>query len=724
MSTPYGYIVTSECNVITIQVRPGLGASMNGNNRLQPVISVPTLSSSTITAFPSTIVGAFSTSKFIRVSGVLLYGAPGNITITAPNTNFQVSNDNSTWGSSTTIPFTSDTLSNVQVYVRFSPQSVGNLSGNLSITGGGVTVPVLVPISGTAIAAASLTASALTPFPNIVPGGNSASQYFELEGENLTGFPGVINIAAPSTNFQVSTNNTNWFSSVTIPYTTSSLPTTPIYVRFTPQSVGTKSGNISISGGSATTNVAVTGVGVVEMNIGAVGLTFIEFEDITSTSAFYINWGDGSVESFTSGTSSPIHTYSTAFTGNIKLQVNAYSNITKFDIAGGVNEPQPSSNTNFPVVIQGSEIAKLTALTWLITKGSSRIVNVTTSQLANTISTLRLDYSQLSGTVGNLPAALTSCSISAGNTISGTLASLFTKCPSLTLFEVEGSNTISGTINSLSTNMYSFIVLGSNTISGNLNTLPVMPSLIAFYVGGNNYIAGDLSDFDFTNVIIFGIGGNKNHYQPTSNITGDIDSITFNNAMITFIVNNGLNTISGDIDNFPKSLTKLEVGGESTVYTSSGNTLTGDITNLPTGLITVSIFGKNTILGDVSNWSYSDCIFYGFGGLNTLSGDLNDIPPNVKYIDISSVGNDISTYTGTRTWGQGSMYYLSVLSDTFNNQSQINQLFQDLNGSIWLSSADFSKTIRYKGLTPTGAGLTAKTNLETVKGVTVTIIAP
>lgn len=723
MPTPYGYIVTSECNVITITVRPGLGASMNGDNRLQPTLSFPTLSASTITAFPSTIVGAFSASKFIRVSGTLLYGAPGDITITAP-TNFQVSNDNSTWGSSTTIPFTSDTISNVQVYVRFSPTSVGNLSGNLSITGGGVTVPVFVPVSGTAIAAPSLTASALNPFPNTVPTNSSASQYFELEGADLIGASGLITITAPNTNFQVSTNNANWFSSVTVAYSASSLPTTSIYVRFTPQSVGTKSGNISVSGGGATTTVAVTGNGVVEMSIGAVGLTYLKFDDITSSATYYINWGDGTTDTFTSGTSSPTHTYSTAFTGNIKLQVNAYTNITKFDIAGGANEPQPASNTNFPVVIQGSEIAKLTALTWLITKSSSRIVSVTTSQLANTISTLRLDYSQLSGTVGNLPAALTGCSISAGNTISGTLASLFTKCPLLTLFEVEGANTISGTITSLSTSMYSFIVLGSNTISGNLNTLPVMPSLIAFYVGGNNYIAGDLSDFDFTNVIIFGIGGNKNHYQPTSNITGDIDSITFNNAMITFIVNNGLNTISGDIDSFPTSLTKLEVGGESDVYTSSGNTLTGDITELPPSLTTVSIFGKNTISGDVSNWSYPDCIFYGFGGLNTLSGDLNDIPPNVKFVNISSVGNTISTYTGTRTWGQGSMYYLSVLSNTFNNQSQINQLFQDLDGSTWLSSADFAKTIRYRGLTPTGAGLTAKTNLETVKGVTVTIVAP
>lgn len=725
MSTPYGYIVTAECNVITIKVRPGLGDSMNGENRLQPVISVPTLSASGLNPFPSTDVGFFSSSQSIRISGNLLYGAPDDITITAPNSNFQVSSDNSTWGNSTTITFTTDTISNVPVYVRFSPQTNGNLSGNLTITGGNATA-VSVPVSGVATNAPSLTASSINAFANTVPLANSVSQYFELEGLDLNGATGVVTITAPNNNFQVSTNNTNWFSSVTVAYSASSIPTTPIYVRFTPQSVGTKSGNVTISGGGANTTVAVSGVGVLEMNIGAVGLTFIEFADITSSATFYINWGDGTTDTYTTGTSSPTHTYASAFTGNIKLQVTSYANITKFEIAGGVDQPQPSSNTNFPVVIQGSEIARLTALTWLITRSSVKTTNITTSQLANTISTLNLDYSEISGSVNNLPSALTACYITYLTTISGTLSQLFTKCPSLVVFEVGGSNTITGTISSLNPNMVSFVVQGANTINGNLDTLPTLNSLTAFSVGGNNYITGDLSDFDFTDIVTFAIGGNTNHYQPTSNITGDIDSIaslTGNTVMTTFIVNDGLNTISGDIDNFPSSLTTLIVGGESALYTSSGNTLSGDITTLPSGLINVAISGKNTIMGDVSDWAYPACLYYTFGGLNTLSGDLNDLPPNVKYVKLSG-NNTIATYTGTRTWGQGTMHYLVVLPTTLTTLSQINQLFVDLNASNWTQLGNIAKTISYKGASPTGAGATAKTNLETVKGVTVTIVAP
>ncbi len=92
----------------------------------------------------------------------------------------------------------------------------------------------------------------------------SASQTINLSGDNLTGFPNDLTVTAPNTNFQVSTDDVNWNSSITIPYTTKTLNSTPLYIRFSPQSVGLKSGNISITGGGLynPVTIAVTGRGL------------------------------------------------------------------------------------------------------------------------------------------------------------------------------------------------------------------------------------------------------------------------------------------------------------------------------------------------------------------------------------------------------------------------------------------------------------------------------
>lgn len=118
-----------------------------------PASGVPSLSAtpSSVT-FGSQAVGSNSASQSFNLSGADLTGAPGNITVTAPSTDFQVSNDNSTWGPSTTIAYASATLSATPVYVRFTPQTGGVKSGNITFSGGGVTTPPTVALSGTGTA--------------------------------------------------------------------------------------------------------------------------------------------------------------------------------------------------------------------------------------------------------------------------------------------------------------------------------------------------------------------------------------------------------------------------------------------------------------------------------------------------------------------------------------------------------------------------------------------
>lgn len=109
----------------------------------------------------------------------------------------------------------------------------------------------------------SILASTVNNFGGVTVLTASASQTFNIFGSNLTGFPGNITITSPSTDFEVSANNSTWGSIANIPYTTSSLASTPVYVRFAPQTLGPKSGSLSITGGgiSSPVPVAVAGNG-------------------------------------------------------------------------------------------------------------------------------------------------------------------------------------------------------------------------------------------------------------------------------------------------------------------------------------------------------------------------------------------------------------------------------------------------------------------------------
>lgn len=225
----------------------------------------PVISASALANFGNVVILTASSSQTMTISGTNLTGAPGNITVTAPGTDFQVSLDNINWSSSVAVPYSSVTLAATSVYVRFIPQTAGALSGNIALSGGGATT-VNVAVSGTGVTSAPpmLMVGTVADFGNISVLTSSASQSFSLSGMDLTGAPGVISITSPGADFEVSADNSTWGSSATVPYSSATLSSTPVYVRFSPQTAGFKSGNISITGGGVTTavTVAVSGTGI------------------------------------------------------------------------------------------------------------------------------------------------------------------------------------------------------------------------------------------------------------------------------------------------------------------------------------------------------------------------------------------------------------------------------------------------------------------------------
>lgn len=103
-------------------------------------------------------------------------------------------------------------------------------------------------------------------FSNTSVGSSSGIQNYLVSGSNLTA---NLVVTAPSTDFEVSTSSIGPFGpSVSLTPSSGTVNNTSIFVRFTPQSTGLKSGNVTnASTGATTQNVAVSGTGVPVLNV-------------------------------------------------------------------------------------------------------------------------------------------------------------------------------------------------------------------------------------------------------------------------------------------------------------------------------------------------------------------------------------------------------------------------------------------------------------------------
>ncbi len=222
---------------------------------------VPTLTiTGTIANFGNVLVGSSSASQSYFLSGANLTGAPGTLTITAPSADFEVSNNNTSWGASTTIPYTSATMAQTEVWVRFSPQSAGLKTGNVSNAGGGAPT-VNIPVSGTGTLppTALITASGLAGFGNVCVGTVAGPNSFIINGSNLTNADITV---GPLSGFTFSTTATGtYLNSLTLTQPGGTY-TQQVFVQFTPAAIQSYDGNIPITGGGAPSiDVAAAGSG-------------------------------------------------------------------------------------------------------------------------------------------------------------------------------------------------------------------------------------------------------------------------------------------------------------------------------------------------------------------------------------------------------------------------------------------------------------------------------
>ena len=437
-------------------------------------------------------------------------------------------------------------------------------------------------------------------------------------------------------------------------------------------------------------------------------LTGAYIRQIISTSTYYIDWGDGNIDTYGAGNNlNTEHYYSggySPYTGEIKILAYDLGNITRISTDNRIG----TGGTNPSLLIVGSELYKLSGLTYFGNVQSTFTGNTTEIPIA--LQTLYSLRGKVSGDINNLPKTLTYLTLNENNDVSGNIANF----PSgMTHIEIAaGTNTINGDIKDVPSGVTYFALYGRNTVSG--NTSDIQPSNTVFYLYGYNTLVGDIANIPNTNLRYFAAYG-------YNSLSGDVVNIS-GKTLYTFVSANDDaltlcgNTITGDIKYLPKMLNTVEIRGYNTVY--------GDIANMPTGStptnttqyfnVTGRLPGGNTISGDASNISthISDFILGGRNilsgntssfpsnikvmdvtGDNTITGDIANLPPNAYFIDIEG-NNTVRNYTQGRSWA-ANMNQLTIFPSSSSNYittTEIDNLFNDLTGTTWSNSPRFGQS--------------------------------
>ncbi|MBI5539548.1 MAG: hypothetical protein HY951_05780, partial [Bacteroidia bacterium] len=178
----------------------------------------------------------------------------------------------------------------------------------------------------------------LTGFNYIVGSGPSASQSFNLTGSNLTGSPGNILISAPS-NYEVSLDNITFLPTISLPYSGTTISSTPIYTRLK-SGLSVNNYNlelVSITGGGAPQiDVSLSG------SVSAVPTPILNVNPITLSGFTYI-FGSGPSTSQSYNISG---SYLTGYPSNIVItaSTNYEVSLNNSTFANTINIPFTSAS--------------------------------------------------------------------------------------------------------------------------------------------------------------------------------------------------------------------------------------------------------------------------------------------------------------------------------------------------------------------------------------------
>jgi len=225
-------------------------------------------------SFGNVLANTTSAQKTYTLSGDNLSPASGSIAVTAPAGYLVSTTNGSGYAASTSIAYTGSTLASTTVYVVFNPTAVQAYSGNISNADGGATMQN-VAVSGSGVQSTLTVSPSSLSFGSVLINSTSAEKTYTVTGANLSPASGNITITVPAGYEASLTTGAGFASSVAVAYSGSTLASKTVYVRFKPTAIQSYSGNITNTGGGATTqNVALTGSGI---------------QQTTSSTALYIS---------------------------------------------------------------------------------------------------------------------------------------------------------------------------------------------------------------------------------------------------------------------------------------------------------------------------------------------------------------------------------------------------------------------------------------------------
>jgi hypothetical protein len=485
----------------------------------------------------------------------------------------------------------------------------------------------------------------------------------------------------------------------------------------------------------------------------ASGINKLNIRKIVTSVPFIVDWGDGNQTSYLGSTTNVgTHTYSSPFTGEVKILTASLAAITE------LRTDNINTFTVGTLTITGPEISKLVNLQQLYS--ITTILNADASELPDTLTRFTSYKGILTGDVADLPTTLTQLNLTSNeaNILSGDVGDL---PPNLTLCVISGNNTISGDIIDLpagyATAMTRLVIQGKNTLTGDISVFSTYTVITEITIHGFNTIDGDIAAFSALAGLI------KISILGWSSLSGDLSSLSGLPLVILSIDNDPFttppgygNTITGDIADIPKTVYSTSIGGFNTIYgdlvdmptgvgasptttikfnvrgdAPGGNTITGNISSLAAIIPSIDEFtlqGANTVIGDIATLpagikqfsidsSDLDCI---------LTGDLGDTPTSLENIELRG-NNTVTGYNG-KIWSPIRMSQVSVMPVSAGNMPtpDIDQLLLDLSIKTWTyppgyTALNFTLEINLRGTRSFTPAINAAVAALTAQSVVVTI---
>jgi len=172
-----------------------------------------------------------------------------------------------------TTPLTLNPSQGATLTVAFAPQASGSATGAVTITSDASDSPLMLPLSGTGVAAGALGSNPTSlSFGNVTVGNNPSlsETVTNTGGTSVT----ISQVAASGTGFSL--------SGITTPVTLTAGQSAGFTVTFTPASAGTDTGNVTVTSNASnpTLTIPLSGTGVAAGALGA-NPTSLSFGNVT-----------------------------------------------------------------------------------------------------------------------------------------------------------------------------------------------------------------------------------------------------------------------------------------------------------------------------------------------------------------------------------------------------------------------------------------------------------